>query len=119
MASITLNGTTFTGVDKYDPSFNRIVTNAFRDINSGEAKADFVADKVKIELKFRYRSESQAQAIKNVVTGAYFFPVVYDDLDGTQVSGTFYRGDFKATAVWYDPNTGQYKYDISFNIIEK
>ena len=119
--TINFNGTDYGGLDKYNPTKLAIVKNAGRNISNGEAFADFIANKVTIELNFRNRTEAQAAALETELIPSlsnYFFTVIYDD-NGTPTTSTFYRSPIKKTANHYYASTGEFTWDISFTIIEK
>ena len=118
---LTIGGNAIPEGNVYNVGVMDIVANAFRDVNNGTAQADFIAQKVKIEVAYPYLSSSDYSDILGYISASYFFTVVYvDPRTGTTTSGTFYCSDRTAGTFKFNATTGEVSWkDVKFNLIEQ
>jgi hypothetical protein len=122
MEMISINGNVISNPNIYNVTKMKVVANAFRDIDSGKAQADYVATKYKIELKFPYLTKTERKTLNDYIEQTeYFMTVEYINPDFTSpVTGTFYAGDIKSSTFRYCSATGEIEWkDVTFNLIEE
>jgi hypothetical protein len=114
---IKVNSVDISTPSTFDVSINDIV-KADRDAH-GNMMIEKIATKRKLEMTWKYLSQSAASTLLSAVSTTTFFTVEYPDpLTGALRSGTFYCGDRSVGMIDYQASTPRYK-DIKFNFIEQ
>lgn len=86
---------------------------------NGNVIIERVATKRKIDLSWKYLSNTQLQELMTTISANVFFTVSYPDpLTGATRSGTFYVGDRSAGMIDYQAGVPRWK-DIKLNLLEK
>ena len=97
MATLTyllkVNGTTLPKVRKYNIGFNKLYSDAGRNMN-GELKANFIGLFPKIEVEFAPTTDSELQTILGLLKNGYFTVSYWYEETEVYKSGSFYAGDF-------------------------
>lgn len=97
---------------------------AIQDLSKGERNAnglmimERIATKRKIELAWKYLSQSELAAVLNAVSPVFFTVTYIDPQAGGNKTGTFYSGDRNVPALDFIDGNIRYK-DIKFNLIER
>lgn len=84
----------------------------------GDMIIERIATKRKLELGWKYLSQSSLQIVLNAVSPVFFSVSYIDPLTGSQKTGTFYAGDRNVGALDYTNGKIRWK-DIKFSVIEK
>lgn len=94
------------------------LSKAERNAN-GEMIIERIATKRKLEMTWKYLSNSALSTLLTAVSASVFFTVVYPDpYTGAARSGTFYVGDRTAGMIDYQGGVPRWK-DVKFNFVEK
>jgi hypothetical protein len=93
------------------------ITKAERNAN-GTMIIEKIATKRKIELNYKYLSNSDLQSLLNKISPTFFSVAYPDSLTGAIRTATFYVGDRTAGAIDYKIGVIRWK-DCKFNLIER
>ena len=113
---ITISGTTIKTPSDYTLGYKDI-DKAWRNTN-GLMRLEFIAQKRKIEMKWKFLTSTEAELIRSLAKNAVtrFVTVTYPEADGSIESGTFYAGDLDLKAFDYVGSVIRYR-DVSLNMI--
>jgi hypothetical protein len=93
------------------------ISKAERNAN-GTMILETITTKRKLEMSWKYLSNSQLSTLFNSITSTFFTVSYPDPLTGATRSGTFYKGDRKSGGMYYNNGAMSWK-DISVNFIER
>ena len=120
-ALVTIGATELPNPSTYNVGIQDIVSENSRRNANGKLIADRIAQKVTLELGWKYLTNAQYVAILALFS-AFFFSVTYHDpTTGTIRTKTFYVSDRKSGIFKYNSNTNSITgwESVSFNIIEQ
>jgi hypothetical protein len=119
MALININGTDLPSPSTYNVNIADIVV-ASRNAE-GLLIAEKKAQKVKIELEWKYLTKQQYSNILSLFSSFFFSATFFNPITGATSTKTFYVGDRNAGLFKYDIATNQITgwRDIKFNLIER
>ena len=116
---ITIAGTTIKTPSDYSLGYLDL-DRAERNAN-GSMIIEFIAQKRKLEMSWKYLTETEAALIRSLCkagTGTRFVTVTFPEDDGDIVSGTFYAGDFVLGMLDFKGEIARYK-DVKLNMVER
>lgn len=116
MAILNVGGTDLPPPTGLTVSIQDIV-KADRNAN-GTMIMELIAVKRKIEMQWAYLTAAQLSALLTAVDPLFFEVTYPDPQDGTDRSGTFYKGDRSCGMYMYNNGNPVYK-DVKFNVIER
>ena len=93
------------------------ITKADRNAN-GTMIIERIATKRKLELSYKYLSQSDLSTLLTAISGTFFTVEYPDPQTGALATKTFYVGDRNAGSIDYRSGVMRYK-DIKFNFVEQ
>lgn len=106
-ALLKINNTTVTGLKEYKVSYNKLWTDAERNMN-GDVRATLIGIFPKLELVFRDGlTVAEINQINGLLDQAYFSVTYFSPKSQTTVTAQYYAGDY--TVELLDKNKGIFK----------
>ena len=111
---LKINGTTISGLKEYKVSYNKLWSDAERNMN-GDVRATLIGIFPKLELTFRDAlTEAEVATINSILDQAYFSVTYYSPKSQTTVTAQYYASDY--TLELLDKTKGIYK-TFSVNLV--
>ena len=111
---LKINGTTISGLKEYKVSYNKLWSDAERNMN-GDVRATLIGIFPKLELTFRDAlTEAEVATINSLLDQAYFSVTYYSPKSQTTVTAQYYASDY--TLELLDKTKGIYK-TFSVNLV--
>ena len=111
---LKINGTTISGLKEYKVSYNKLWSDAERNMN-GDVRATLIGIFPKLELTFRDAlTAAEVATINSLLDQAYFSVTYYSPKSQTTVTAQYYASDY--TLELLDKTKGIYK-TFSVNLV--
>lgn len=120
-AMVTIGSTELPNPSVYNVGIQDIVSEKTRRNANGKLIADKIAQKVTIELGWKYLTNAQYVSILALFSTFFFNATYHDPTTGTTATKTFYVGDRKCGTFKYSTSLNSITgwSDISFSLIEQ
>lgn len=105
MGLITIESTEIPSPSTYDVGIYDIVGTETRRNANGKLIADKIADKIEINLEWKYLTNAQYVAILGAITNFFFNVTYHDPRTGTTDTKVFYIGDRTSGIFKYNADT--------------
>ena len=113
---ISVNGASCPCPSAYEYGFYDVSMSDSGRTEDGTIHKNRIGSSVKLQMQWNAVTPAVASQILKLFGDEYFTLVYFDDNDGANRTGTFYRGDVSVTTI---ATAIGYRKDVSFNVIER